>query len=1307
MDFYPGAASAATPFCAASFGLEAQPETVEPIADPLTRPGPAEPAPVLDSVTILRPLLTRMRLAKEYSLAPSGQVVRRVWPLAKRYRAICKPVAGIHDLLAALQAIEPNPAVCIIRGEPIEGADLENTARKARKNGGAFADVPRRWVMLDLDHVRLPASASVLADPQDAARIVLDLVTSHVPELEGVSAVVQFSSSAGIGDLAEAEAVAGLPPRWADVVKPGAGIGAHIWFWLTEAVGEAELDRWAKAVNERVGDKLIDPATLRTVQPLFTAAPIFAAPLVDPLAGRRTWLIEGDADAATLDIPPIPARGAAASRTSGASGHASRGYQGSLDAIGPGGFHDPINSAIASFIATNWPDPDTAALKAALAERILAADPGPRPADAIARYASDAYLNGIIAWTMGREQDKRDALAAASRAAAAAPIAPTYPDRGVSLAEANATAAAAIAAFAARSAAGEAPQLLLKMTVGGGKTFAGIAALPDLIAAGRAAGRGPALFTHPRHDLGDQIAADIRKIHPGLRVAVWRGMSAADPDQPGNSMCQDLEMTRAAALASQGDSHPCRICPLAAECGYQRQAAAAQGADVFVVPHNMLFLTPFAAWPRVIVDGVRVPMVPSVVLVDESPVGAGLRGLDTPVQLALSALASDATPHVEGFERDRLLGLRRDALAALAGMPAGGVFREPLEWMRETPGHFGIGTMSAAREWSALEWKCKPRVRLAPGTSRDAAIAAYKEAAEEGFSSRRPRLAVLIADFLATGDVRSVNLEIDLEANFGADQGTGPAVVMAWREDFDPTWSAAPMLFLDATGRAEVLREWAPRLELVEIEVAAPHQHVVAVTDQEFGRAWLTQAASVKAVADALMVETARATGDTLAICQVAAESLLGPEIERRGGVRLPRPAEAVEPHGRGGKAKAPASASYRFPSGAVLHLAHHGAVTGINAWEKVATVVSIGRPAMNRAEGERFAEVIAGRAVTRVAGAEDSWWPAVAAAVRMSDGTGRAVRQPRHPDELVEAFRHSVTEGAVLQGIGRPRGVRRSAADPVRVVVLAALTLPLTVAEATTWDDYRPDRLAVAAAEAALFGRALPLAPADLATARPDLWGTEKAAARFLEGRDFETPQTPIMDSHRGLGGFKTLAPARYRRGLRGRWSSAMVPVASGRAALESLVGPLAAFELVEAARAVASTPEPIPAAAKEAPMIYLQPPIPGDVPSPRPAIPPPAVGAPPAAPRLRVVLSFHPEPSPPPPAILADASPIPAASIPDARARLADLSRRLDAVRPVILWKDEFDPLRIETWQARIAAARAVAGETIPPAAAGIAAA
>jgi hypothetical protein len=99
-------------------------------------------------------------------------------------------------------------------------------------------------------------------------------------------------------------------------------------------------------------------------------------------------------------------------------------------------------------------------------------------------------------------------------------------------------------------------------------------------------------------------------------------------------------------------------------------------------------------------------------------------------------------------------------------------------------------------------------------------------------------------------------------------------------------------------------------------------------------------------------------------------------------------------------------------------------------------------------------------------------------------------------------------------------------------------------------------DRLTIAVTDAARSGRAMPLAPADMVIARPDLWATAKAAERFLEARAGD----------RSFGGFNTLIGARYRKGLRGRWSAALVPIEGGRAALEAIIGPVAAYEVEDA---------------------------------------------------------------------------------------------------------------------------------------------
>ncbi len=271
-------------------------------------------------------------------------------------------------------------------------------------------------------------------------------------------------------------------------------------------------------------------------------------PLRDPLAGRRTVLVEGVDDTAELVIPdPAMASTAGAART---SAHAGRGYRGHLDAIGPEGFHEPILRAAAAFVAANWPSPDLAALKSDLRARVLAADPGGRTAAEITDRASDRHLDGAIAWVVGQERRKREAQAAQAAAAEAVP--PTFLARGVPLDVAKAQAQAAVGAFATRVAAGECPTLLLRMTVGAGKSEAAIKNADALLNAAHAGGRNGALiYLLPRHDLSAELRERMCKAHPGKKVAVLKGIDWKNRDDPDDVMCLDPELPKAATAASQ------------------------------------------------------------------------------------------------------------------------------------------------------------------------------------------------------------------------------------------------------------------------------------------------------------------------------------------------------------------------------------------------------------------------------------------------------------------------------------------------------------------------------------------------------------------------------------------------------------------------------------------------------------------------------------------------------------------------------------------------------------------------------------
>ncbi len=866
-----------------------------------------------DAITILRPVRYGAQVAKTFTVASNGQVVKRDFPDVKTFHVTVAPVDGIEALHHTLLSIEADATACVIRGQPDAKADLSGIRRQKRQNGGLFDDVARHWIMVDADKIKLPAGSSVIDDPVDVAGFLVDLFGGLVPELEGVSAIVQFSSSAGLEEMADAEAAAGLPPRWGGVCKRGSGIGAHLWFWLNVAHDGEALDRWAKAINAKVGNKAIDPATLRTVQPHYTAGPIFGAGLRDPLVGRRTVIIRGSADAATL---VIPAKASQQEYKAGTNNNLGIGFAGLLDRIGSPlhGFHDPINAAIASFIGSNGHDADVGALVDMLRERIAAADPGGRSPGEISRYADADRLRLRIDWTLSREAEKQEARRAEREAAGA--VDPTFPDRAVTLAEGRRQAAEAIDGFAQRLQAGETPEMLLRMTVGGGKSEIAVNAVARLLDAAAIGKReGALLYLVPRHDLGGEIVERIAAAHPGQQLATWRGLGADDPHRPGVKMCLDPDLTAAAGAAGLDKTVVCPACPLQGACGYNRQRQ--QRANVWIAAHNLAFQGRPQGLPK-----------PALAVIDEAFWGVAVSGLDAadPIQLALSSLDSDRTGNLRGIARQRLLDLRRRAASILA-------YHEPGAFMREAFEAGGF-TAETAREWHVAEWSTKPAVKFVGDWERTNLLDALASIAGQGFTALRPMLAKFVWDLLEGNAARSVNVALVPEANLGRDQGTGPAIRFAWRQDFVKWVADAPKLFLDATTPVELVRRWAPKIEAVEIEIQAPAQQVRQVIGREFGRAFFQQNPNnVARLADLVVVDLAEAAGDVLVVAQKVVEAALKKEMTRRfGGALPPR-----------------------------LHLAHHGAITGLDKFRAVDRVVVVGRPAVNRITGERLAEVIAG----------------------------------------------------------------------------------------------------------------------------------------------------------------------------------------------------------------------------------------------------------------------------------------------------------------------------------------------------------
>jgi hypothetical protein len=182
------------------------------------------------------------------------------------------PVTDFESMARAVEAQADVPDAFVIRGEPKAGISGSDILRRRVLHGphATVDDVSRQWLHLDVDHVD-DAEIDVVARPDDAVRYVLDRLSRFAPELKGVSAFCQFSSSAGVYGTTQAK--------------------LHVWLWLDRPYSNAELKRWAKQVNGRANFKLIDDALFNALQPNYVARPVFAGGLADPFEGGRRFVI--------------------------------------------------------------------------------------------------------------------------------------------------------------------------------------------------------------------------------------------------------------------------------------------------------------------------------------------------------------------------------------------------------------------------------------------------------------------------------------------------------------------------------------------------------------------------------------------------------------------------------------------------------------------------------------------------------------------------------------------------------------------------------------------------------------------------------------------------------------------------------------------------------------------------------------------------------------------------------------------------------------------------------------------------------
>ncbi|OBQ37792.1 MAG: hypothetical protein AN484_24720, partial [Aphanizomenon flos-aquae WA102] len=706
---------------------------------------------------------------------------------------------------------------------------------------------------------------------------------------------------------------------------------------------------------------------------------------------------------------------------------------------------------------------------------------------------------------------------------------------------------------------GTAPQHLLTLPTGSGKTHAAIEGIRQLREL------GPVGWLIPNLALGDEAAKRIREAAPDLRAVVRRGRERPDPDQPGQLMCHRIEDARIVmehglsvgstlcstkkktvekpavrmrradgswhTLSEEVSTTEAVLCPFHGVCGYTLQAEELAHADVVVMAHAHLYLGVPGDVPKL-----------SAAIVDESAWGGAIGGADAPIAVGLGVLTSPPTL-IDG----ELRHYRTELGKALEKEPDGPVRCEVLS-------PFVVKAETArALEWANVRKLDAPVTRLTGEALRDklrkALGGSYGTQAVKRVAGvwKAVEKSAALPDGARSGHMRVYTL----------DRETGAREVrMSWKEPLAAGWAVLPLFLMDATADVEVLRQVFERVEpSPRYAVSNPHVKVRQVVDRSFSHATLVGPDEDRDP-DGRKRQAAQNNADKV-LARLISDAL---ERYQEQEVLAVVP-KAVE-------------LRWRLPDRVLppwLKLIHHGATVGIDAYGNARAVYVIGRTLPEAGAVERMAGALTGAAVA-VEGYRKT--PAV---IPTTDGDGILTDAMRHPDALAEAIRRQVTEAGLVQAAGRIRAINRTADTPADIHIWCDVPVPdLGAVEPCLWQGPTVDEVMLA--KGCWFERAGDAAAAYRDDCR-DL-GTAQAVEDMRKRS--ELPKICLKGLYKqNLG--SSLLPVRYRLAKPGSGVSHAVFLsatpAAARQFLEARLGPLALFEAEGAAAEPAPAPEPMPA--------------------------------------------------------------------------------------------------------------------------------
>lgn len=679
----------------------------------------------------------------------------------------------------------------------------------------------------------------------------------------------------------------------------------------------------------------------------------------------------------------------------------------------------------------------------------------------------------------------------------------------------------------------------LGVDVGTGKTEAALRhALRRLIDM-RAGGDTRAIvFALPEHRLSDEVARRFdemaRRAGADLRAAVRRGREAYLPGSAdGEKMCRNIgDIREAQALYADPDKDVCASCGYASGCAYLRQKDV--DADLFVVSHNAIFNDlPANISRRKVV----------ALVVDESPWTAGLIGCgDHPIDIPIDSLRPGFLPIPPGNGPEggaRLEDIRRILSEICDREPNGDLRRAAL-----IDGGFGVETGHVAHK---LEWRRKIDGKTEPN---------WRDREQNRTLGRMSALWRAVSHLI---DHPAIELSGRLELTH--DREGARVLRVRGRRDVGEQWRV-PTLLVDAVLDVDLIRPFWPTVtDHGRYDVRAPYQKI----RQAAGRAWAKTFMSPEG-GDTPDKERQRKKARAIIMSKVREVGGRVLVIGNRDAIK----AMALPPH---------------------VLVGWYGAVAGRDEWTlpdgstikgaDLSCVILLGRQSPPVAAVERMAGALTGRASIRIDSGTGLFARADAQRL-IRDGSNVGVisaESDYHPDEIAEKIRKRIAAGELVQAIGRARGIRRGPNNPVEVLVMTDVVLPMPIDELLPDEAFgKPTQADRMLAEGGIAFENSTSAAAFYPGLWPSAMAAKKAIQRGSGGHSlmgYPIRECPLLVFQR----------AGERLGLeRACYDPAVVP--DPRAAIEAKLGPLAKFEIIQ------PQAEPVRIAAGEAIQLPVAPP-------------------------------------------------------------------------------------------------------------------